>query len=102
MLHDGVWGSVCDDEWSDANAAVVCRELGLPDDNAHATFLAYFGQGTGPIWLDDVSCAGSEGNLAECSHGGWGNHNCDHFEDAGVICAGSCLSVFRMCERIWI
>ena len=68
---------------------MVCRQLGKPADGAKATYSAHFGEGLGPVWLYDVSCVGPEGNLAECSHEGWGNHNCGHAQDAGVICAGN-------------
>ena len=53
-----------------------------------ATSNARFGEGLGPIWLDDVACRGTEVSLRSCRHNGVGNHNCEHHEDAGVICYG--------------
>ena len=54
-----------------------------------ALSFAHFGEGNGPIWLDDVSCTGSESELLECPHNGIGSHDCDHFEDASVRCSVS-------------
>ena len=45
---------------------------------------AYFGQGSGPINLDDVQCTGTEAGLLDCTYNP--THNCVHFEDAGVRC----------------
>ncbi|NWS50696.1 C163A protein, partial [Probosciger aterrimus] len=50
-------------------------------------------QGSGPIWLDDMDCNGTEGDLVACRTRPWGEHNCDHAEDAGVVCSGSAMPV---------
>ncbi|XP_066843391.1 CD5 antigen-like [Anser cygnoides] len=87
VQRNGSWGTVCDDGWGAANAAVVCRELGCGEVPAdlHGD-RPRFGPGTGRIWLDDVRCRGREGTLQDCAHRAWGYHDCTHDEDVGVVC----------------
>ncbi|KAH0624353.1 hypothetical protein JD844_031747 [Phrynosoma platyrhinos] len=85
VYHNGHWGTICDDHWDDKDAAVVCRQLGF-SGIPKAVSWAYFGQGLGPILLDEVECSGNELSLDQCKKSGWGDHNCDHIEDAGVTC----------------
>nr|XP_034174800.1 uncharacterized protein LOC117601744 isoform X3 [Osmia lignaria] len=85
VRHHGIWGTVCDDDFSNATAAVICRSLGY-GGRAIAKKDGFFGPGEGPIWLDEVYCLGNETQLYRCDHNHWGQHNCNHDEDAGVIC----------------
>lgn len=53
---------------------------------AKARVMAYFGEGEGPIHIDNVKCTGGEHSLTDCIKQQFGTHNCRHSEDAGVIC----------------
>ncbi|NXQ42285.1 NETR protein, partial [Catharus fuscescens] len=85
VYHDGKWGTICDDQWDDRDAEVVCRQLGL-SGTPKALSWAHYGQGSGPILLDEVQCSGNELSLDQCKKSDWGQQNCDHIEDAGVSC----------------
>ena len=91
VFHGGSWGTVCDDYWTIKEANVVCRQLGFAGGALSAITSAGFGQGPGKIWMDDVDCDGNERRLKLCYHAGWGQHNCDHVDVAGVLCIpGNC------------
>ena len=60
---------------------------------AQALSSAYFGQGNGPIFLDNVACSGTEITLLSCNSSKIGSYNCSHYEDAGVSCSGTYCSL---------
>ncbi|XP_035665849.1 uncharacterized protein LOC118409092 [Branchiostoma floridae] len=81
----GVWGTICDDDWGMEEAQVVCRELGHGGAvAAHGS--AYYGQGSGPIYLNNMDCAGTEMSLSDCPLLSGGTDTCTHANDAGVEC----------------
>uniref|UniRef100_A0A2K6FN03 SRCR domain-containing protein n=1 Tax=Propithecus coquereli TaxID=379532 RepID=A0A2K6FN03_PROCO len=85
IFYRGQWGTVCDNLWDLTDASVVCRALGF-ENATEALGRAAFGQGTGPVMLDEVECTGTEPSLADCKSLGWLKSNCRHERDAGVVC----------------
>uniref|UniRef100_A0A8C0GTR9 Lysyl oxidase homolog n=1 Tax=Chelonoidis abingdonii TaxID=106734 RepID=A0A8C0GTR9_CHEAB len=85
VFYNEEWGTICDDDFTLANAHVLCRHLGFVAATGWA-HSAKYGKGIGRVWLDNVNCGGSEKSIADCKSRGWGNSDCSHEEDAGVIC----------------
>ena len=87
IYFNNTWGTVCDNGWDINDANVVCRMLGYSHALA-ARSSSYYGEGSGPIWLDNVDCTGLESSIGECSHSGWGVHSstCNHGNDAAAVC----------------
>ena len=90
ICFGNVWGTVCDDQFDRNDAIVACRQLNYTNyEQSIAVGRGFFGRGLGAIHLDELRCTGTETRLADCAHGGVGNHNCGHSEDAGVVCVGA-------------
>ena len=73
----------------DSNLAIASYDMSkyrMPGGTAYSN--AYFGAGSGPIFLDDVQCTSSSSKLLECPSRPILSHNCLHSADAGVGCEG--------------
>ncbi|XP_033747454.1 scavenger receptor class A member 5-like [Pecten maximus] len=91
IYHNGQWGTICDDGFRDDEARAVCRALGYRDGNPFTS--AYFGRGSGHIFVDDLQCSSTYPTVnilvlgtIQCTFSGWGVSNCSHSEDVGVEC----------------
>ena len=80
------WCTVCDDLWDDNDATVICKQLGYSRGSARIS--AYFGEGSGLILLDSINCNGREHNIFMCKYKFFGEPDCKHLDDAGVVCYG--------------
>ena len=78
---------VCDDDWDNEDAQVVCRELGFME-GGYATKESYFGSVDleNQSGLDQVRCSGRESSLLDCHHETF--DDCGNAEGAGVVCYG--------------
>ncbi|XP_072342218.1 scavenger receptor cysteine-rich domain-containing protein DMBT1-like [Scyliorhinus torazame] len=86
ILCNNTWGTVYDDSWDINDASVVCTQLGCGPP-VLAPGGAAFGQGNGTTWLDEMKCTGSESFLSDCPLSSWPQADCDHKEDASVVCS---------------
>ncbi|XP_011183617.1 uncharacterized protein LOC105212916 isoform X6 [Zeugodacus cucurbitae] len=84
VRYRGEWGTVCDDDFGLKEAQVMCNSMGFYGTTTIVK--NKYGPGSGPIWLDQVSCYGNETTLDQCNHFTWGEHNCNHTEDVGLKC----------------
>ena len=85
VYYNGEWGTVCDNEWDDVDAGVVCRQLGYGSFGT-SVHSAHFGRETRPILLTNVSCNGNESRLISCSYQSLANESCSHSKTAGIVC----------------
>ena len=85
MYHLGIWGSICDDEWDGDEANIVCKTLGFPGAIS-ATHGSRYGYSLSTMWMDNTYCYGTEDRLQDCRFDGWGVHDCERTEAAGVRC----------------
>ncbi|XP_072529564.1 scavenger receptor cysteine-rich type 1 protein M130-like [Salminus brasiliensis] len=95
VFYSGSWGTVSDELWDIKDVQVVCRQLqcGVA---LSALVPAWFGAGTGPIWLNEVECEGNEASLLNCRYQLCGEGECGHKEDVGVVCSE--FKEFRLTE----
>ena len=102
VFANGVWGTVCDDEFDINEAHVICRMLGYPGA-LEAFGNAYYGKGKGKILMDELECAGDEQDIFDCPmNAAIGVHDCTHGEDAGVECNNLLLSDSASSESLQV
>ncbi|KAK6466696.1 scavenger receptor cysteine-rich type 1 protein M130-like [Huso huso] len=83
VYHSNEWGIVCARKPNEATAKVVCRQLRCGNVEEMNVGFSFGQDPPHKVWLDDVSCHGSESSLFQCSSVNWGVHECnlktDHF-----------------------
>ena len=89
ICYNNSWGIICDDDWDLKDGNVVCNELQY-QRALSVSYSSHYGTGSTDdhIWMDNVNCNGSESRLQDCPFKGWGRHDCNHGDAAGVRCKG--------------
>ncbi|XP_064397350.1 neurotrypsin-like [Halichondria panicea] len=77
ICHNGQWGTICNQGWTDSRAAQVCSTLGLPTYNAT---LHQFNGGAGSVYT--YNCTTMDSDISNCIQ----ESSCAHSMDVGVKC----------------
>ena len=88
VLRSKKWGTVCDSDFNDASANVLCRSLGYGTARM-ITKGAGYGRGIGKVWISSLNCSGTESGLHKCKNFTWRRHSSQcsgHATDVGVEC----------------
>ena len=93
ICFNRAWGTVCDNGFGQPEANAICNQLDHQFGFAHSSAIpklnASFGEGQGPIFIDNIGCRDDDVFFRNCSvFGIIGYHECYHSKDAGVICKG--------------
>ncbi|KAL6460179.1 hypothetical protein MHYP_G00319380 [Metynnis hypsauchen] len=88
VFHGKTWSTVCDADFDQMDAEVVCRDLGcgLPVEVLRA---AAFGRGEGQVWSEELQCRGNESQIHFCPTSSSLKHNCSHGHTQARLVNGS-------------
>merc|ERR1711942_7541 len=97
VFHNEEWGTICDDDFDNNAATVICKALGYKSGTTQGNIVHsgggdthQFGKGTGKIWINGMTCTGEETIVNQCEitwNIGNTSDDCDHEEDADVVCS---------------
>uniref|UniRef100_A0A8C4MEX3 SRCR domain-containing protein n=1 Tax=Equus asinus TaxID=9793 RepID=A0A8C4MEX3_EQUAS len=97
VQREGKWGHVCNREWTQREASVVCRQLGCGDAVGAPKYVPLPGEMQLP-WLHNVSCSGKESSLWECSLGAWTRSECPHEWVVVALCKSGTFREIRLVQ----
>ena len=75
--------------WPDNDGHLMYSFIFILHSVATARTNAHFGAGTGPIYMEDVTCSTSKTSLLQCTSDPLLSGGCSHSQDAGVECEGN-------------
>ncbi|XP_075941262.1 scavenger receptor cysteine-rich type 1 protein M130-like [Anarhichas minor] len=79
------WSSVCEDDFDQQDAEVVCRELGCGAPSVLQG--ALYGEVEAPMWTTEFQCGGNESALLDCRSSGSDRNTCSPGKAVGLTCS---------------
>ncbi|XP_059213665.1 scavenger receptor cysteine-rich type 1 protein M130-like, partial [Centropristis striata] len=79
------WSSVCEADFDQQDAEVVCRELGCGDPSVLQG--ALYGEVETTMWTKEFQCGGNESALLDCRSSGSDRNTCSPGRAVGLTCS---------------
>ncbi|XP_071388313.1 scavenger receptor cysteine-rich type 1 protein M160-like [Centroberyx affinis] len=79
------WSSVCEADFDQQDAEVVCRELGCGAPSVLQG--ALYGEVEAPMWTKEFQCEGNESVLLDCGSSGSSRNTCSPGKAVGLTCS---------------
>ncbi|XP_038586893.1 scavenger receptor cysteine-rich type 1 protein M130-like, partial [Micropterus salmoides] len=79
------WSSVCEADFDQQDAEVVCRELGCGAPSVLQG--ALYGEVEAPMWTKEFQCGGHESALLDCRSSGSARNTCSPGKAVGLTCS---------------
>ncbi|XP_049433560.1 scavenger receptor cysteine-rich type 1 protein M130-like [Epinephelus fuscoguttatus] len=79
------WSSVCEADFDQQDAEVVCRELGCGAPSVLQG--ALYGEVEAPVWTKEFQCGGHESALLDCRSSGSDRNTCSPGKAVGLTCS---------------
>ncbi|XP_078018005.1 CD5 antigen-like, partial [Epinephelus lanceolatus] len=79
------WSSVCEADFDQQDAEVVCRELGCGAPSVLQG--ALYGEVEAPMWTKEFQCGGHESALLDCRSSGSDRNTCSPGKAVGLKCS---------------
>ncbi|XP_045923803.1 scavenger receptor cysteine-rich type 1 protein M130-like, partial [Micropterus dolomieu] len=79
------WSSVCEADFDQQDAEVVCRELGCGAPSVLQG--ALYGEVEAPMWTKEFQCGGQESALLDCRSSGSARNTCSPGKAVGLTCS---------------
>ncbi|XP_062274550.1 scavenger receptor cysteine-rich type 1 protein M130-like isoform X2 [Scomber scombrus] len=85
VKSEQLWSSVCEAEFDQQDAEVVCRELGCGAPSVLQG--ALYGEVEAPMWTKEFQCGGNESALLDCRRSDSARRTCSPGKAVGLTCS---------------